>query len=110
MLACWKVIPERRPLFDELEEHISNMMDRNATEQYIAMNEPYLKMNAIHLNNTDYIALLGSPDCESPSIPMQRDENIQEIPDLIAPTTRLNSASLNPLNFVKNPMYFSSDA
>lgn len=113
MLACWTKIPERRPLFDELEERIANLMDRSAAEQYIILNEPYLKSNAISLdvNKTDYFALLGSPECQSPPIPLQHDTTFQlQPPDLIVPTTRLNSVSFNTFRFANNPAYDYSEA
>ncbi|XP_055305923.1 vascular endothelial growth factor receptor 3-like [Sitodiplosis mosellana] len=71
MLSCWQLIPKSRPLFDKLEEEITKMMDRSVSEHYIIMNEPYLEVNVNRFSSgqTDYFALLGSPDCQSPSKP-----------------------------------------
>lgn len=110
MLACWDEVPEKRPLFDELEEMISNMMEKSTAELYILLNEPYLKMNATHLNTTqiDYSAMLGPPDCQATETPSENYENIQQ--ELVAQTSSLNAVTLNAFKFFDNPIYYSSDA
>ena len=79
MLSCWQLVPKTRPLFNELEEKITKMMDRSVSQHYIVMNEPYLKMNInrFSIGQTDYIAGMSSPDCPSPPIP-DTGPNFQE--------------------------------
>lgn len=71
MLSCWCYNPEKRPNFRELEENISEILGEQKAEYYIDLNEPYLKANAHRLNSgeTDYLALLKSPDLQAPSVP-----------------------------------------
>lgn len=71
MLSCWQRFPESRPLFNNLEESLSRIMDQGVSEHYISLNEPYLLSNASQFEsgNTDYYALMSSPDLPSPSIP-----------------------------------------
>ena len=79
MLSCWQLVPKTRPLFNELEEKITKMMDRSVSQHYIVMNEPYLRMNVNRFSTepTDYFALMGSPDCQSPPVP-NTGPNFQE--------------------------------
>lgn len=81
MLSCWKLIPKSRPLFHKLEEKIIKMMDKSVSEYYIVINEQYLKenVNRFIYNQTDYIALLGSPNSQSPPIPQigQQSQHFQ---------------------------------
>lgn len=114
MLACWSEIPERRPLFDELEESISNLMDKSAAEQYILLNKPFLEINVEQSitkqnDSTDnfQLEMMESSECESSSI-QQMNVNIQQPPDLIAHTKNPNLKSTNCLDFANNPLYFPS--
>lgn len=71
MLSCWRVNPESRPMFDELEKNISVYLESDVVEHYIDLNEPYLKanINDINAGKTDYIAMMGSPDFYAPQMP-----------------------------------------
>ncbi|XP_055309604.1 vascular endothelial growth factor receptor kdr-like [Sitodiplosis mosellana] len=71
MLSCWRVKPESRPLFDELEENISKLLETSVAKHYINLNEPYLKANVEKYNcgTTDYAALIGTPNFQAPSPP-----------------------------------------
>lgn len=71
MLSCWCAHAESRPLFDELEKNISKLLESGVAEHYIDLNEPYLKSNISNFNSgqTDYIALMGAPDCQAPGLP-----------------------------------------
>lgn len=71
MLSCWCAHAESRPLFDELEKNISKLLENGVAEHYIDLNEPYLKSNVSNFNSgqTDYIALMGAPDCQAPRTP-----------------------------------------
>lgn len=105
MLSCWCANPESRPLFDELEKSVSRLLENGVAEHYIDLNEPYLKSNVSHFNEgqTDYIALMGAPDCQAPRTPnnyvnshiiaMQDASNAQSQPDYLAmnPPIEVNS-------------------
>lgn len=75
MLSCWYANPESRPLFDSLEKSIAKLLEGGVAEHYIDLNEPYLQSNVSNLNagQTDYLALMGPPDCQAPSTPHQPD-------------------------------------
>lgn len=72
MLSCWYANPESRPLFDSLEKSIGKLLESGVAEHYIDLNEPYLQSNITNLNEgqTDYLALMGSPDCPPPPTPI----------------------------------------
>ena len=74
MLSCWRVNPETRPLFNELERSIFKLLDTNVAEYYVKLNEPYVKANVEKFEHgmTDYIALMGTPKSRAPSIPCPR--------------------------------------
>lgn len=71
MLSCWRVNPESRPIFEELEMSISKFLDDDMAERYIDMNEPYLEANVNNYKHgkTDYIALMGAPEFRAPMTP-----------------------------------------
>lgn len=72
MLSCWYANPESRPLFDSLEKSISKLLENGVAEHYIDLNEPYLQTNVANFTEgqTDYLALMGSPDCPAPPTPI----------------------------------------
>ena len=72
MLSCWCLVPEKRPKFNELEKNIAKILGEIKSEHYIDLNEPYLEANANRFNSgdIDYLALLGSPDTQAPSVPV----------------------------------------
>lgn len=100
MLLCWQVIPESRRLFDKLEDRIFEFLDRDISEHYVDLNEPYLLANASHLKlgKTDYLALLGSPDCLSPSIP----QSLATTPDASETSANLAAFAYNPIFDITN--------
>lgn len=71
MLSCWCANPESRPLFDVLEKKISSLLANGVADHYIDLNEPYLQSNVSNLDSgkTDYLALMGAPDCQAPKTP-----------------------------------------
>ena len=73
MLACWRKEPESRPLFDELERNLSKLLDTNVAKYYVHLNEPYLRANVEKFEGgkTDYVAAMGSPDFQAPSVPSE---------------------------------------
>lgn len=81
MLSCWRVNPESRPLFDELEKSISNLLNTNIVDHYVKLNEPYLKANVENYErgNKDYIAQMGMPNVQAPSAPALEWNEIVEI-------------------------------
>lgn len=80
MLSCWRVKPESRPLFNELEQTIVHLMGNGIGEHYVKLNETYSKQNLKPTSNpTDYFALLGCPDFLSPSVPKMILEHSQEL-------------------------------
>lgn len=105
MLSCWCANPESRPLFDELEKSISKLLESGVADHYIDLNEPYLRSNVSNFNEgqTDYIALMGAPDCQAPRTPnqyvnshviaMQDPSNAPSKPDYLAmsPPVEVNS-------------------
>lgn len=72
MLSCWCFNPDKRPKFSDLENIISKIIGKTELEHYVDLNEPYLEANKSRLKSgeTDYLALLGSPDCPAPSVPV----------------------------------------
>lgn len=60
MLSCWQEVPTSRPLFDELQEMITNMLDKSVCDHYVLLNEPYQKMNVDRYNSNqiDYSTML----------------------------------------------------
>lgn len=72
MLSCWHETPKSRPLFDKLQQIIANLMDTSVSKHYILLNEPYQKMNRLHLDQITYLKMLTSPDDQS-----QTTSNIQ---------------------------------
>lgn len=82
MLSCWRTSSESRPLFDNLENTIGNLLGMNVAEHYIDLNEPYLKSNISHMaeTQTDYLALMGAPDCYAPPIPNYVNSHIIPMP------------------------------
>lgn len=74
MLSCWRVNPETRPMFNELERSLFKLLDTNVAEYYVRLNEPYVKANVEKFEHgmTDYIALMGTPKSRAPSIPCPR--------------------------------------
>lgn len=71
MLSCWRVNPESRPLFEELEMSISQFLENDMAEHYVNLNEPYLEANVNNYKQgkTDYIALMGAPEYRAPMTP-----------------------------------------
>ncbi|XP_055840031.1 vascular endothelial growth factor receptor 1 [Episyrphus balteatus] len=71
MLECWSANPESRPLFHELEKKFARLLGDEVTNHYVDLNEPYLKINTEHMqqSDTDYLALMGSPDEMAPPPP-----------------------------------------
>ncbi|XP_075152241.1 PDGF- and VEGF-receptor related isoform X3 [Haematobia irritans] len=71
MLACWSTNPERRPLFNVLKEKFALMLGEEIASHYVDLNEPYLRVNTEYMkrNQTDYLALMGSPDEMAPPPP-----------------------------------------
>lgn len=70
MLSCWCYNPEKRPKFSDLAEFISKILGKTELEYYIDLNTPYLQANEIRFNSgeTDYLAMLRSPNCQAPSL------------------------------------------
>ncbi|XP_055305946.1 vascular endothelial growth factor receptor 2-like [Sitodiplosis mosellana] len=60
MLSCWRMNAELRPTFNDLEDKIYRLLERNVANQYIDLNEPYLKanMNPLHSGQKEYLKLL----------------------------------------------------
>lgn len=71
MLSCWRVNPESRPMFDDLEKSVLELLDKNVADHYIQLNEPYLQSNVKNFESgkTDYVALMAVPNFQAPSIP-----------------------------------------
>ncbi|KAH8374479.1 hypothetical protein KR200_003893, partial [Drosophila serrata] len=89
MLECWRKNPESRPLFNELEKRFATMLGEDVANHYLDLNNPYLQSNMEYMKNqqTDYLALMGSPDELAPSAPryvnghIVPDIRIEELPD-----------------------------
>lgn len=60
MLSCWRMNAELRPTFNDLEDKIYRLLERNIATHYIDLNEPYLKSNVNRLNSgqKEYLKLL----------------------------------------------------
>lgn len=87
MLSCWRCNPEKRPKFNDSEKSLSNILGKTESKHYIDLNEPYLEANESRFKSgeTDYLALLGPPDCHAPPVPV---DDLQEkyLPFLAKPT------------------------
>lgn len=72
MLSCWRLNPEKRPKFNDLEKCIGKILGTADSEQYTDLNEPYMKANKFRFNSgeTDYLALQGAPNSQAPSVPV----------------------------------------
>ncbi|XP_055301547.1 uncharacterized protein LOC129568055 [Sitodiplosis mosellana] len=103
MLSCWCVDPEKRPKFSDLETSISKIIEETKSEYYIELNEPYLEANANRFNSgeTDYLAILGSPDSQAPSVPL----NLMEKDHFSFLTKRPGGTSI-----ATNGLHVASDA
>ncbi|XP_020798926.1 vascular endothelial growth factor receptor 1 isoform X6 [Drosophila serrata] len=108
MLECWRKNPESRPLFNELEKRFATMLGEDVANHYLDLNNPYLQSNMEYMKNqqTDYLALMGSPDELAPSAPRYVNGHI--VPDIRArqsPTLSNNmniSGASKPLRNKKN--------
>lgn len=82
MLSCWRLCPERRPLFDSLAETIGKLLPIEIGQHYVEMNSLYLKANeqCKSSNQTDYLALMASPGYKPPSKPDYENANAVAVP------------------------------
>lgn len=64
MLSCWRLKPELRPSFGELEDELYKLLERNTANRFISLNESYQQWNTRHFNpyQPDYLKLVKSPD------------------------------------------------
>ncbi|KAH8325621.1 hypothetical protein KR067_002519 [Drosophila pandora] len=89
MLECWRKNPESRPLFNALEKRFANMLNEDVANHYLDLNNPYMQSNLEYMKKqeTDYLALMGSPDEVAPSAPsyvngrIVPDIRIESVPD-----------------------------
>ncbi|KPU73300.1 uncharacterized protein Dana_GF15270, isoform B [Drosophila ananassae] len=89
MLECWRKNPESRPLFNALEKRFANMLGEDVANHYLDLNNPYMQSNLEYMKKqeTDYLALMGSPDEVAPSAPsyvngrIVPDIRIESVPD-----------------------------
>lgn len=107
MLSCWCANAESRPLFDALEKMISSLLANGVAEHYIDLNEPYLQSNVSSLTTgkTDYMALMGAPDCQAPKTPNYVNSHIiamQQPSD--ASTMQPNYLAMSPPMNINSPM------
>lgn len=103
ILSCWRCNPEKRPKFNDLETALSNILEKIESKHYIDLNEPYEMANEFRFNSsgeTDYLALLQSPDSQAPSVPVnalreelfstkQNDDKLTATNDLYMKTNTL---------------------
>ncbi|XP_037049515.1 vascular endothelial growth factor receptor 1-like isoform X2 [Bradysia coprophila] len=68
MLNCWNVNAETRPTFNDLEEKFGKILKDGQAEHYIDLNQQYVAMkpNYFQQSETDYKALLESPETMAP--------------------------------------------
>lgn len=105
MLSCWYCNPDKRPKFCDLENNISKIIGKTELEHYVDLNEPYLEANESRFNSgeTDYLALLGSPDCPAPSVPVNELREkffpflVKSLDDTLKATNDLYVANNTPL-------------
>lgn len=94
MLQCWQLVPETRPLFDQLEDSISKLIEKDIAKHYTDLNDPYLKENARNLDGkTDYLALLGSPDSQAPCAPTTSNSTNGHLIGMPETTDKCNETS-----------------
>ncbi|XP_055921707.1 vascular endothelial growth factor receptor 1-like isoform X2 [Eupeodes corollae] len=104
MLECWSANPESRPLFHELEKKFARLLGDEVTSHYVDLNEPYLKINTEHQqqSETDYLALMGSPDEMAPPPPryvngmILPEIRIDPSDDYLQMSTKTGSAIFSP--------------
>lgn len=105
MYSCWNEHSNLRPLFGNLEQTIYKLLDENVAEHYVVLNDLYVKCNAIPFSNgnTDYLAMMASPDCLAPSIPSDDDNNDFNVPHM----TQSNIVNDEPN--MENSLYFITE-
>ncbi|XP_035780692.1 uncharacterized protein LOC118460472 isoform X3 [Anopheles albimanus] len=79
MMSCWNVRPDLRPSFKELRSHFSTMLLQETQDYYLALNEPYLAMNAIRIDPWDkeYASYSGSPESLVALVPANAGEYME---------------------------------
>lgn len=100
MYSCWYVCPKSRPMFDALEQTIYKLLETNVAEHYVFLNEIYLKANAnsFDIGQTDYLALMASPDYPAPSAPNDIENDDFDVSHIIKPNVKTHEEIDNPLN------------
>lgn len=83
MSACWRLNPELRPSFIDLEDGIYKLLERSIANRFIILNEPYVKWNAQHFSpaQTDYLKLVKSPE-----IPKSSKNDREQLTTAMKPT------------------------
>lgn len=73
MTSCWRMNAEIRPNFNDLEDRIYRLLERNVANLYIDMNETNMKSNVDRLNDgqKDYLKLLSVKQSSSGYVEMK---------------------------------------
>uniref|UniRef100_A0A6B2EPK2 Putative vascular endothelial growth factor receptor 1-like isoform x3 n=1 Tax=Phlebotomus kandelakii TaxID=1109342 RepID=A0A6B2EPK2_9DIPT len=107
MLQCWCANPESRPLFSDLEQRLSNMLQESVRSHYVDLNEPYLQMNSEYLKTgqMDYLAMQGPPDKIAPPVPnyVNRDVMYEPSQDSASPNYLQMSPKSGSVAFSARP-------
>lgn len=78
MLQCWYVNPDVRPFFTDLEKQLEKFLEAGVADHYVDLNQQYLQANETNYcnKNTDYSAILSTPQYPAPSVPLDVNQHI----------------------------------
>lgn len=100
MLSCWYCNPEKRPKFSNLERKLLKILGKSKSDHYIDLNKPYLEANETRFNSgeTDFLALLNSPECSATQTPINELHNREFEPLAKVPRSNFIATEYEKIN------------
>ena len=66
MGSCWRMDPRKRPAFGDLEDFLGHQLEPPVRQQFLDLNEPYVKANAkMTSQTTDYAGMFADINYET---------------------------------------------